>query len=75
LFLHGKNIFKIFFSRTTGSKELKLTRKLSDIVQNRVFKIMAPGGATIGETVLTYAYKGNIFKRSSQEPMGPESSD
>jgi hypothetical protein len=30
-----KNIFKIFFSRTTGPKQLKITRNLSDIAQNQ----------------------------------------
>jgi hypothetical protein len=30
---------------------------------------------TTRETIFTCAYIGNIFKRSSQEPMGPNNSN
>jgi selenocysteine lyase/cysteine desulfurase len=31
------------------------------------------GRAAVRETILKCVYKGNIFKRSSQEPIGPKS--
>jgi hypothetical protein len=71
-----KKYTKSFFSRTTGPKELKFTRKLSDRVQKRTCENYDPrgsGGAAIGEIVFTCTYKEIIFNRSSQDPMDPKS--
>jgi hypothetical protein len=61
----GWSHFKIFSSRITGPEKLKFTwKKLSDIVQNQVFKIMAPGVRWDHNrgTVFTDFYIRNIFE-------------
>jgi hypothetical protein len=64
-----KNIFEIFFSRTTGPEKLKFTWKLSDIVQNQVYEKYGPrwwGRAIKGETGFTCVYIKIFFSRTTE---------